>query len=247
MGHFAGHAAFVAALSIDDPERVEALLHAAACEPCRLALRDGTRLLSQIDTLPAAQPSSGALARVASAVQSEIDKKAGTAALLRALALGAAAVVAWGALLLTAPRRADSAVAWFTSAALGILALFMISVFASARSTWRVLALTSLSAAVATWAGVTNGWDPELGMQCMLSEFFGSLLLLATAYVSARRGGIWNPPTAVTAACGGAVAGQAALHVTCPAMFHQPHLLAFHTGGVVLAALLGSAATRVFP
>jgi hypothetical protein len=45
-GHFAGRAAFVAALTPGDPERAAAEAHARSCARCRAALDEGTRLLA---------------------------------------------------------------------------------------------------------------------------------------------------------------------------------------------------------
>src|SRR5262249_5673436 len=46
-------------------------------------------------------------------------------------------------------------------------------------------------------------------------------------------------------AAAGALAGQAGLHLSCPAQAALPHLIAFHVGGVLLAALVGAASARV--
>jgi hypothetical protein len=48
----------------------------------------------------------------------------------------------------------------------------------------------------------------------------------------------------VGAAAAGALAGHAALHLTCPVRAATPHLLAFHAGGVLLAAALGLSVWR---
>ncbi|HEY6001519.1 MAG TPA: hypothetical protein VIV57_01515, partial [Anaeromyxobacter sp.] len=46
------------------------------------------------------------------------------------------------------------------------------------------------------------------------------------------------------AAAAGALAGDAALQLACPARAAMPHLLAFHVGGVVLAAAAAGLAWR---
>src|SRR5690348_8442079 len=57
----------------------------------------------------------------------------------------------------------------------------------------------------------------------------------------ARRAGVvldgWN---LAAVAAGGALASQAAQHMTCPVAHADTHLLVFHLGGVMLAAALGS-------
>src|SRR5204863_49955 len=46
------------------------------------------------------------------------------------------------------------------------------------------------------------------------------------------------------AAAGGALAGQAALEITCHALRTHLHLFTFHSGGVLLALVLGAAIGR---
>jgi hypothetical protein len=71
-------------------------------------------------------------------------------------------------------------------------------------------------------------------------ELLAALLPLGAVYWAARRGGVWNAPVAATAAAAGALAGQAALQLACPAAAHETHRLVFHTGGVLLAGLLAA-------
>jgi hypothetical protein len=49
----------------------------------------------------------------------------------------------------------------------------------------------------------------------------------------------------VAAAVAGALAGDAALQVTCAAHAYAPHLLAFHVGGVLLAGAAAGVITRL--
>jgi RNA polymerase sigma-70 factor (ECF subfamily) len=240
MGHFADRAPFIAALSANDLERVEALLHAAGCEACRLALREGTRLLSHIVTLaPSPALSHGRLARLASAVQREVDKENEAARRFRTLALGVSVGAAWGVVLVTAQHRADSVSAWLASAALALAALAAVA-FARGRRAWAMLIAAGVSATVAVWAGQTSGLDVHAGIACTLRELLAALLPLGTAYWAAHREGVWNAAIAATAAVAGAIAGQAALQLACPAAAHETHRLVFHTGGVLLAGLLAA-------
>lgn len=48
----------------------------------------------------------------------------------------------------------------------------------------------------------------------------------------------------VSAASAGALAGDAALHLTCQAHESLPHLLVFHVGGILLAAVVSSLVWR---
>jgi hypothetical protein len=49
-----------------------------------------------------------------------------------------------------------------------------------------------------------------------------------------------NATTFASFAAAGALAGQAALDLTCPDRSGTPHLVLFHLAGVLLAALLGA-------
>jgi hypothetical protein len=83
-------------------------------------------------------------------------------------------------------------------------------------------------------------------VKCVAIELFAAAWPLGAAALA--KGLVQRPgsPWATAAlAASGALAGQAALHLTCPVRFAEPHLAVFHTGGVVLAALLGASASRL--
>src|SRR5262249_62275605 len=72
---------------------------------------------------------------------------------------------------------------------------------------------------------------------------------LPLAMPAARVGRRRAPAGALVFACvaaAGALAGQAALPLTCPRRLDLPHLFAFHVGGVALAALIGALASVPF-
>ncbi len=101
-------------------------------------------------------------------------------------------------------------------------------------------------AAVAGGSGVPS--RTVAGLHCLLDELAVALAPLAAVVWVARRqrhrlaGGVLP---AVAAA--GALLGQIILQVTCPMTVVRPHLIAFHATGVLVAALLGAAATRLLP
>ena len=74
----------------------------------------------------------------------------------------------------------------------------------------------------------------------LLELLAASLPWLAFRQVAGPRREKWSS-AAVAAA--GALAGHAALHLTCPAAHADAHLFVFHVGGVVLAAMLAVLAT----
>jgi hypothetical protein len=83
-------------------------------------------------------------------------------------------------------------------------------------------------------------------VKCVAIELFAAAWPLGAAALA--KGLVRRPrsPWATAAlAASGALAGQATLHLTCPVRLAEPHLAVFHTGGVVLAALLGASASRL--
>jgi hypothetical protein len=82
---------------------------------------------------------------------------------------------------------------------------------------------------------------PAVGVECTLLELFAAALPWVAFH---RVAGPWRSRSASSAvAAAGALSGHAALHLTCPVAHADAHLLVFHLGGVVLAALLGALAT----
>ena len=74
-------------------------------------------------------------------------------------------------------------------------------------------------------------------LTCVRWELIGAALPLAAAAVAFRRDP--RPGALAQAAAAGALAGQAALHLSCPGRHDAVHLWSFHVAGVMLAALLG--------
>ncbi len=88
--------------------------------------------------------------------------------------------------------------------------------------------------------------SPAIGIKCVLIELIAASLPLATtAFLVVRRrapNSAWRFSAAVAL---GALAGHAGLHLMCPVRTASPHLFAFHTGGVFLAAMVGLAVSRI--
>ena len=100
----------------------------------------------------------------------------------------------------------------------------------------------------AAMAGEGGGLEPHIGVHCILSELLASAFPLAATLFLVKRGRAQAGFLLFgTVAAAGALAGHAALHLACPVRLDAPHLYAFHTGGVVLAACLGFLASRLPP
>jgi hypothetical protein len=104
---------------------------------------------------------------------------------------------------------------------------------------WAVGVAILTSAVFAVTMGTMPGLMPMIGVKCVLLELLASLVpwiafLRTNAFVRRAEG------AAVAAA--GALAGHAALHLSCPVAHDDAHLLVFHLGGVLLAAALGGLA-----
>src|SRR5262249_50913859 len=87
---------------------------------------------------------------------------------------------------------------------------------------------------------------PAIGIKCVLIELIAaSLPLASTAFLVVTRRVAGGPWLFSAAAALGGLAGHPGIHLTCPARTASPHLFAFHTGGVVLAAMVGFAVSRI--
>jgi hypothetical protein len=107
-------------------------------------------------------------------------------------------------------------------------------------------ALASLVAALL--GGGDGNLQTDIGLHCMTFEVAMAIVPMALAFGLAWRRGLARPlPVLAAAAAGGALAAQAALRITCHALPSQAHLVAFHTGGVVIAMALGALASLLVP
>ena len=242
--HVASKAAFVAALPADDPERLEALEHAQGCKACATALAEGRALIAQIDALaPPPPPSARTLARVSSliaadlAAESESRRRPSSAALL---ALGVAA--AW-ALELAIAKRLDAATAHVTTSLALVAAAVFAALVSSRRPVAALVACLTASAAVSIVTWTDGGLSAAVGAKCVALELLAASIPWGIALWNGRREGAPLAPTRAGAIAGaGALAGHAALHLSCKVAHAGPHLFVFHVGGVLLASLL---ATRI--
>lgn len=224
-------AAGIAALRPDDPERAAAEAHASGCPGCARALEEGERLQSLLSEAPA-ELTEAATGRAYEQIRGELRREAWRRAVGSGAAISAAVLVLVAFARTRSPSRADHALAAVLWATAVVLAA------AASRTPRLVVGLSGL--AVLAAAAISGGPGPlaaSVGLDCVLSEL-GSAAAVVVAVWLALRGGTSSPAraTIAAAAAAGAVAGGAALQVTCAAHGSMPHLLAFHVGGVVLAA-----------
>ena len=237
----------LAALSPNDPEREAAVAHARSCPGCAQALREGTLLLELIDLELRPLPLTEAvLQRVERAVLAEVDgARAPRAApgCQAHLVFAASAALAFALLVLLSRQRAPDLGSWIVAAAAASLAALLAGL--SGRGANAVLAAGVASLALAMWAGSAQGLDPLIGLKCVAIELVAASVPFAVAALS--RGAVPRPSSpgpAAALAAAAALAGQAALHLTCPVRHALPHLLAFHVAGVALAVVLGARVLR---
>jgi hypothetical protein len=223
----------LAALRADDPERVAALAHARGCPECERALCEGERLQSLLARVEPEPLPAGALERVRGAVQEALRREA-----RRRLVASVAALCVLPLVLVGFARsRSGSGADWALAAVLWSLA---VAVASAGRA--GPIAATGAAALV----GTAGPLDPSLGLECAGTELASAATVVLAAWIVARRDGTSvTRSTLLGAAVAGALAGDAALQLTCAARTSAPHLLAFHVGGVLLAAAAASALGRV--
>jgi len=237
-GEHVKDAAAMAMLPHEDAERVAAFVHAAGCAECAADLAKGEALRALLEAAPAPEPSpSAVLACVAAELRAEAvraDRGVG-----RAVAV--TIVLLWGLLIVVARQHAEGATVWLGAAVVGLGAV--VAALAGVRLGGRIaLAAAGASALFALFAGTGADVGLERGMPCMGSELFAGFVALGVAWaIRSRQGELVGPGFLGAVAAAGALAGQAALNVTCHVRDALPHLLVFHTGGVIVAALIGAA------
>lgn len=225
-------AAGLAALPAGDTERTEAVAHARECLACARVLEEAERLQVVVGELAPSPLGTDTLARASRAIVSELRREARW----RMLASALAASLAFAAFVTLAQHRSPLRRDWAVALALAAAAVGL----GAAERRWRVTVvplavLAALGAAAVT--GVTGGLDAGVGLDCMATEMACAAAVVIGAWLAIRRGTSSLGPGAVAAgAAAGAVAGAAALQLTCLANTSLPHLLAFHVGGVLLAA-----------
>jgi hypothetical protein len=225
-------AAGLAALPAGDPEREAFLAHARGCPGCMEAFREGEKVVSALSGVRTAPPSAAALQRASEAILADLRPSHWP---LRS----AAAVLAFAIPVLFARHRDWEGL----TAALLVLALATaLSATAGVLRAGAWVALAAAAGFAVAAGGIPGmpggsgaGFASGIGIDCMALELLGGAV--ASGILLLRlgpRGG-----SLATTAAAGALAAQAALHLTCSANDSAPHLWVFHVGGVLLAAVAG--------
>jgi len=230
----------LAALPPDDPQRTAAWEHAAACEGCARALQEAERLQAVLGAWSPDPVSAATLSRAAAAIAAELSAERRRTSAWTAVAAGAFAI----GLVAFARHRGGSALDWTTALLLAAVAMMLAAL--SGRRPWLSLGgVVAVALAGALVEGRPGPLEVGAGLECLLWELVAAAVVALAGWL-ALRGGTTAPPRSAlaAAAAAGALAGDAGLQVTCAAHGVGPHLLAFHVGGVLLAAGLASLVWR---
>jgi len=238
------------ALPAHDRERVDAEAHAAGCAACAALLAEAHAVLALIDAAPGLPaPSPEVLARAAAPILAEL---AGEVAEVRApdrtprpqravAAWLAGALLAGSALMLAWARRGGrlrGGRSWLATGMVGALALGCLALLRAGASAAGAALAASLG--FAFLVGGAGPLEPLVGLGCAASELMTAALPITVALYFVRRGAAPGRAAWFAGiASAGALAGHAHLHLHCPVHTSLAHLLWFHAGGVLLAALLG--------
>jgi hypothetical protein len=220
------------ALRPDDPERVAAMSHASGCAACARALREAGRLQALIAEYEPPPLPAGALERAAREIRAQLRRDA------RRRLVGSVAAVCASVLVFVGfgQSRSRSPADWGLAAVLWAFAVVLASTASRKPLLAPVLAVLAAVAAAAI-SGAPGPLDALLGLECLATEVASAAMVVGAVWL-ALRGGTTSPAQSgmAAAAAAGALAGAAALQVTCAAHSAFPHVLAFHVGGVVIAA-----------
>jgi hypothetical protein len=246
------NAAGLASLTPGDPERDAAFAHARACPGCAAALAEGEALLGLIDSLPAPPaPSPEALHRVAQEIRADLARAPQAVAPARArwrarepwsrgrtIAVAAFLVVAAFAILAWRARhRHFNPVLWSEAAVVVVVAAIGGACSAMVRSAWVPAAMMAVSLFFGFALSATNGVGTDECTRLQLAA--AAVTLVPAAFLMAT--GRWrgNAISLAGISAAGALAAHAGLHIICRGRAMFPHVIVFHSGGVLVAALVG--------
>jgi hypothetical protein len=235
--HVADQAGFLAALSMNDPERQRAELHARSCAPCREALDEGLRLVAILRrALPASKPELTPIPQVVA------RPGLGAAAVARRLAWATVGgvVLAWMfQLSVGGGFRFDLDCALVSVAVLAV-AVATVTVLRG-HTRLAVATVVATSGAFAYLSGSAAGLAAGIGIRCTFRELWAAgLTWLVVSAVGRRAGVSFDREKTIAVVAAGALAAHAGQHLACAVPHSDAHLLIFHFGGVLLAILLAA-------
>jgi hypothetical protein len=230
-------------LEENESDRRLAVAHAEGCPPCDADRRAAALLLLELSRLPPlSAPTPEALRRAASGVWRALAIERSSRQRVT-WAAGLAGALAFGLLVATLHPQAGGP--WGAALILlgaAVLTPFLVSAFRG----WG-LALAGLSVPFALSRATSTETDLTGGLTCLTAEALAAALPVAMLVFMARRRGLgFGGVTFAGVAAGGALAGQAALLLSCPNR-ELGHLLIFHAGVVLLAASMGAAVPKLSP
>jgi hypothetical protein len=230
-------------LPADDPERTAALAHVSACPACESDRLAGLGLLEDLALVPKAnRPAPEALERAALPVR--VALAAESAVRLRVKWVEVSAAVGAFGLVIGLAARSNGGSWGPALVLLGAAALF--PWLSGSLGGVAMLALAAVSTSFAGSRAVASLTPSHLGgFGCAGMEALAAVLPLAALALMARRRGVVFGSLAYAGAAGaGALAGQAALLLTCPS-HDLAHLLVIHSGTVLIAAMVGAGVPRL--
>jgi hypothetical protein len=219
----------------------DAAAHAAGCPDCARALAAAAPFAAAVGAAATAPPAEAALVRAQDAVRAALARDRVLITRTVAGAVAAAAGVLVSGVVLGMAQLHGGGRLW-AQAAVGLA--FAVAAGASVlRLGARVVGLALLvSVLFAVLAGSGTSLAADVAPSCVVAELVAAAVALApTLWIAARRAWPSGAGFLAAVAATGALAGQATLNLLCPVRAALPHLVVFHTGGVVLAAALGAA------
>lgn len=233
-------AAGLVALPEDDPQRGEAMAHARGCAGCARALREAERLQGLLGEAEPGRVPAEVLAKASQTILSDLRREVRR----RVAASAGAACAAFALLLLVSRHRSPALEDRAIAAGLAVAA----AALAAAATRWARAAIPAAVAAAlagAAFAGSSGQLGGGLGVDCVAAEIAAAGMVVGAMWLALRGGSTSPARSAVAAAAAaGALAGDAALQLTCGERSSLPHLLLFHVGGVLAAAALGALLRR---
>ncbi len=180
--------------------------------------------------------SAAVLDRAAQAIELELRREARR----RSLWSAGAALAFMAALVAVSRQRGGSPLDWATAGVLAVVAMGLAAL--ASRSPLFTVAGAAVSAlAAALVVGGPGAIDLRAGVECVFWELAAAAVVVGAGWLALRGGtSTLTRSTLAAAAAAGALAGDAALQICCGAHEIGPHLLAFHAGGVLLAAAAAS-------
>jgi branched-subunit amino acid transport protein len=194
---------------------------------------------------PPEPPSAALLSRIRGEIQADLARVPERVVVRERPAVVAVAVGVAFVLASVLSKHQDVTTTRWTAALLVAAFAALLATLSGKRASVTLFASIAASVGFSLYAQAGEGMSAGIGVRCALFEVAVALAPLGASAYLALAGGPRGALTFAAVGAAGGLAGHAALHVHCPVHSAYPHLLAFHLGGVVLAALLGAALSRL--